>query len=194
MSLCCRRRQWLFMHGQMRILPDTEAGGTQLYVPLSLCPPGMVPVKTSRKSFKNKALGESTFISRVLHYHGPHPRMPVIFKQMVGTRCAVLMQVLSPSSVRVGQTVALPQSSIVTGQIEALPFSQFLQEPIKALAVVTPIADMARALAGVSLVAPIEALPTPRPTADLARALKKAHCSPTIPRCCSIDLAVPPHG
>jgi hypothetical protein len=81
MSLCCRRRQWLFMHGQMRILPDTEAGGTQLYVPLSLCPPGMVPVKTSRKSFKNKALGESTFSSRVLHCHGPHPHIPVIIKQ-----------------------------------------------------------------------------------------------------------------
>jgi hypothetical protein len=68
----------------------------------------------------------------------------------------------------VGPTVVLSLYSIVAGPTEALPSSQLLQVSLKALEGATPIAEVSRALFGVSLLAPIEALPTTRPIADLA--------------------------
>jgi hypothetical protein len=55
------------------------------------------PVKTSRQSFLNKALGKSTFTSRMIHSHGSRPLLhPVIVKQSVQARCDETVKALSP--------------------------------------------------------------------------------------------------
>jgi hypothetical protein len=54
------------MHGHMWPLPDTEAGGNQLYMLLSLCPPAHCQLRLVEKVLKIKLL--VSLLSLLVYY------------------------------------------------------------------------------------------------------------------------------